>query len=127
MKTMEKVVLAQTNGLGMIGMVGYLVFLFGMMWFFIIRPQKKKDKELKEMQNSMKAGDKVLLQNGLYGKIVDKINNVFIIEFGLNKGVRIPVQQSAVIGIAEPNLSLKPVKKVEEDFDDEDDEDEDEE
>lgn len=124
---MEKVVLAQTNGLGMIGMVGYLVFLFGMMWFFIIRPQKKKDKELKEMQNSMKAGDKVLLQNGLYGKIVDKINNVFIIEFGLNKGVRIPVQQSAVIGIAEPNLSLKPVKKVEEDFDDEDDEDEDEE
>ncbi len=102
---------AQTGG-GVTGMIIYMIVIFGAMWFFAIRPQKKKEKELVEMQNSIKVGDEVLLQSGVYGKIVDSINDVFIIEFGLNKGVRIPVKKVAVAGVQAPNLSISKQPEV---------------
>ncbi|MGL5677674.1 MAG: preprotein translocase subunit YajC [Cellulosilyticaceae bacterium] len=119
---------AQPSGMMMIlSTVGYMAFFFGIMWLFIIRPQKKRDKQVQEMQQSIKVGDSVLLNTGIYGKVVDIINDLFIIEFGLNKSVRIPVKQAAVAGVGEPNLTIaKPV--VEDDEDEyEDDEYEDEE
>lgn len=104
----------------------YMVFIFGIMWLLIIRPQKKRDKQVAEMQNSIKVGDSVLLTTGIYGKVVDIINDLFIIELGLNKSVRIPVKKAAVATLAEPNLSIaKPV--VEEDEDEYEDEYEDDE
>ncbi|MGL4799156.1 MAG: preprotein translocase subunit YajC [Cellulosilyticaceae bacterium] len=119
---------AQPSGMMMIlSTVGYMAFFFGIMWLFIIRPQKKRDKQIQEMQQAIKVGDSVLLNTGIYGKVVDIINDLFIIEFGLNKSVRIPVKQAAVAGVGEPNLTIaKPV--VEDDEDEyEDDEYEDEE
>lgn len=80
--------------------------IIGAMWFFLIRPQKKQQKQIAEMQNSIKPGQYVLLQSGEYGKVVDVINDLFIIEFGLNKGVRIPVKKMAVAAVQEPNLAV---------------------
>ena len=99
------------GGMGMLMTVAYMAVFFGIMWFFIIRPQKKREKEVVQMQNNIKVGQYVLLQSGQYGKVGDVINDVFIIEFGLNKSVRIPVQKTAVATVAEPNLSVN--KKVE--------------
>lgn len=89
-----------------LGIVIYMVFLFGIMWLLIIRPQKKRDKQTAEMQNSIKVGDMVLLNSGMYGKVVDMVNDLFIIEFGLNKSIRIPVKKVAVAGLGEPNLTV---------------------
>ncbi|MGL4344173.1 MAG: preprotein translocase subunit YajC [Cellulosilyticaceae bacterium] len=108
-----------------LGIVIYMVFLFGIMWLLIIRPQKKRDKQTAEMQSGIKVGDSVLLNSGMYGKVVDVINDLFIIEFGLNKGIRIPVKKAAVAGVAEPNLTIaKPVVDEEEYDEDEYEDDE---
>jgi preprotein translocase subunit YajC len=110
----------------MLGIILYMGFFFAVMYLLIIRPQKKRDKQMADMQQSIKVGDSVLLNSGFYGKVVDIINDLFVIEFGLNKGVRIPVKKSAILGVAEPDLTIhKNVVAEEEDDDYEDDDDED--
>ena len=47
-----------------------MVLIFVVFWFFLIRPQRKKDKKVKEMLNSLKAGDRVCTIGGIYGTIV---------------------------------------------------------
>ena len=80
--------------------------MFAFMWFFLIRPQRKKQKETDQLQRSIEVGDSVLLTSGIYGKVVDSVNNVLIIELGTNKSVRVPIQRSAVVSKAEPDLSI---------------------
>lgn len=86
------------GGIGMWGMVLYILFFVAIFYFFIIRPQKKKEKQLKEMQDSVKVGDDVMTSSGFFGKVVDIQDDVAIVEFGTNKGVRIPVKKSEIYG-----------------------------
>ena len=86
------------GGIGMWGMVAYILFFVAIFYFFIIRPQKKKEKQLKEMQDSVKIGDDVMTSSGFFGKVVDLQDDVAIVEFGTNKGVRIPVKKSEIYG-----------------------------
>ncbi len=85
----------------------YCVVIFGALYFFSIRPQKKREKEADAMRSMIKPGDSVLLNNGMYGTIVDVTAECFIIEFGTNKGIRIPVIKQEVALVREPNLSNK--------------------
>ena len=94
------------------GIIIYFVFLFGIMWFIMVRPQRKREKAMMEMQAAIKVGDMVVTNTGMYGKVVDIVNDLFVIEFGLNKGIRIPVEKSSISGVREPNLSI--AKEVEE-------------
>ncbi len=48
---------------------GPLVLLFVIFWFMMIRPQRKKDKQVKEMLNNLKAGDRICTIGGIYGTI----------------------------------------------------------
>ena len=48
-----------------------IVFLFGFMYFMIIRPQSKRNKELKILQDSLKEGDRIVTFAGIYGDIVE--------------------------------------------------------
>ncbi|HHX62827.1 MAG TPA: preprotein translocase subunit YajC [Epulopiscium sp.] len=95
------------------GIIIYFAFLFGVMWFIMVRPQRKREKAIQEMQASIKVGDMVLTNAGMYGKVIDSVNNIFIIEFGLNKGIRIPVEKNAIASVKEPNLSVAKEEKVE--------------
>lgn len=106
---------AQPNTMMMLlSTVGYMAFFFGIMWLFIIRPQKKRDKQVAQMQAQIKVGDYVLLNTGMYGKIVDVVNDLFIVELGLNKSVRIPVKKAAVASVEIPNLTInKAAEEVE--------------
>ncbi len=109
---------------GIIITVLYVLFLFVVMWLFFIRPQKKRDEQVRQMQNNIKTGDSVLLNCGIYGKVVDIRNDNFIIEIGMNKGVLIPVKKQVVMRVEEPNLTVsKENKRVdlakEEEYDDE--------
>ena len=58
-----------------------------------------------ELQSEIKIGDWVLLDSGIYGKVTDIADQVFIIEFGTNKGVLIPVLKQRVVSKGEPNLT----------------------
>ena len=48
-----------------------LILIFVVMWFFMIRPQRKQQKELQQFRSSLKKGDKVVTVGGIYGEIVE--------------------------------------------------------
>ena len=54
-----------------------MVILFALMYFMMIRPQKKKDKEVKQMRESLSVGDEVITIGGIHGKVV-KVNDEVI-------------------------------------------------
>lgn len=61
-----------TGGIEQIlGLVVPLALMFGLMWLLLIRPQKKKEKQLKEQINAMVVGDTVVTIGGVVGKIVN--------------------------------------------------------
>lgn len=94
---------ALTGG-NMTSMILMYVAIFGVAWLFIIRPQRKRQKTQQEMQASLKVGDNIVTNSGLFGKIVDVGSDVYIIEFGTNKGIRIPVMKNEILAIKEPSM-----------------------
>ena len=99
---------AQTSsgaGFGTFGMIIYVVALIAIFYFLAIRPSRKRDKELKEMQASIKIGDDVMTSSGFLGMVVEMNDQVITVEFGTNRGVRIPVKKSEIIGNKAPNVS----------------------
>jgi len=56
-----------------------------LMWFILIRPQKKKEKKAKEMLKSLTVGDEVITISGVVGRIVQVKDDGFIIESGLDR------------------------------------------
>jgi preprotein translocase subunit YajC len=72
-----------------------MVLIFAVFYFFMIRPQQKRQKEIKKQRDSMKPGDKVVTSGGIYGKIRDiKDDGTVTIEIAEN--VRIKVDKSSV-------------------------------
>ncbi len=98
---------AQTSGggFGTIGMIIYIVALIAIFYFLAIRPQRKRDKELKAMQAAIQVGDDVMTSSGFYGKVVEINDQVMVVEFGTNRGIRIPVKKSEILGNKAPNVS----------------------
>lgn len=80
----------------------YAVFL-GILWFFIMRPQKKEQKRLQMMLSEMAVGDTVLTTSGFYGVIIDISDDDVIVEFGNNKNCRIPMQKAAITQVEKAN------------------------
>ena len=89
----------------------YCVFIFGVMYLISVRPRKKEEQKLKEQQAAIKVGDTVALTNGMYGKVTDIYTDVFVVEFGTNRGVRVPVMKSQVMVAKEPNLTNIQIEK----------------
>jgi preprotein translocase subunit YajC len=81
---------------GMIGMILWLVIIFGIMYFIMIRPQKKEQKKKELMLSEVAVGDTVLTISGFYGTIIDIVDDTVIVEFGNNKNCRIPMQKAAI-------------------------------
>ena len=94
---------------GMVGMLGIYAVFIAILYFVMIRPQRKRQKQTEAMQKSVKIGDWVLLNSGMYGKVINVVNDCLIVEFGTNKSVMIPVLRSQVAGVEEPDLSQKTV------------------
>ncbi len=68
-----------------------LVFFVGIMYFFIIKPQRKAEAEKKEMLATLKVGDSVKTAGGFYGVILGIEGDVAILEFGNDRHCRIPM------------------------------------
>jgi len=72
----------------------YIVVLFAILYFLMIRPQQQRQKRLQEMINNLKVGDRVITVGGMYGTI-DKIKDDFFI-IKVSDNVRIKFQKNAV-------------------------------
>lgn len=77
------------------------ILIFIVMWFFMIRPQSKKQKELAQMLDSVKTGDWVLTNGGIIGKVTslkpDK--NIVVVEIDDNNHIRVEFSKSAIVNI----------------------------
>ncbi len=73
----------QVNPLAMVMQFVPLVLIFVVFYFLLIRPQKKKEKALKDMISSLKVGDTVASIGGIHGKIIRIKDDVFVLESGL--------------------------------------------
>lgn len=76
---------AAEAGLGsMIGMFLPMILIFVVFWFMLIRPQRKKDKKVKEMLNNLKAGDQITTIGGIYGTIKGIKDDTITLSVGMN-------------------------------------------
>lgn len=88
-----------TGAAGGLGAFLPLILIFVVFYFFMIRPQNKKQKEIQKARAALKAGDRVVTSGGIYGKIREVKEDSFIIEISDN--VRIRVEKSAVFAAVE--------------------------
>lgn len=85
-----------SSGMSMVGAIVWMVVLFGIMYFLMLRPQKKEQKRLQAMLNDMEVGDSIVTTSGFYGVIIDMTEEDVIVEFGNNKNCRIPMRKQAI-------------------------------
>ena len=83
-----------TASMGM--MILWMVVIFGVMYFLMIRPQKIEQKRLQAMLNCMEVVDSIVTTGGFYGVIIDMTEEDVIVEFGNNKNCRIPMRKQAI-------------------------------
>ena len=81
-------------------MIVMLVLMFAVMYFFMIRPQQKRQKEIRNFQNSLQIGTKVVTGGGVHGEVkkIDIADNT--IEIEVAKGVVIKVEKTYVFAAA---------------------------
>ena len=88
------------SGKGMGGfdptMIIMLVALFAIMYFFMIRPQQKRQKEIQKFQNSLTIGTRVVTGGGLYGTIKELNEGEAYVTIEIAKGVTIQVDRNYV-------------------------------
>jgi preprotein translocase subunit YajC len=77
------------------GSLIFLVLIIVVFYFFMIRPQVKRQKELTNYRNSLKKGDKIVTTGGIYGKIAEIEDQAIIIE--VEDKMRLKVDKNAVL------------------------------
>ncbi|MBQ9216373.1 MAG: preprotein translocase subunit YajC [Prevotella sp.] len=92
---LELVAQATGNGGGM-GMIIMMVAIFAIMWFFMIKPQQKRQKEIQKFQNELTEGTQVMTGGGIYGtvKSIDLAKNT--VDIKIARDVIITVDRSYV-------------------------------
>lgn len=84
----------------------YIIFLIGLFYFMLIKPQKKEKKRQQDMYASMAIGDYIVTTSGFYGQIIDITDEMVIVEFG-NKNCRIPMVKGAIARIEKADALTK--------------------
>ncbi|MBR6994850.1 MAG: preprotein translocase subunit YajC [Ruminococcus sp.] len=72
----------QPGGMSLLSMPLMLIIMFVLLYFMAIRPQKKRDRELKEMQESLQVGDEIVTGGGIVGIVVSVGEDTVVIETG---------------------------------------------
>lgn len=71
-----------------------LILIFLVMWFFMIRPQRKQQKLLDEMRRALKRGDKVVTAGGIYGVVADVDERTVLVK--VDGEVKLRVDKSSI-------------------------------
>jgi preprotein translocase subunit YajC len=91
------------NSFGLLGTLGYIALLGVVLYFLMIRPQRKQQKKMNALLSTLAAGDSVVTSAGFYGVVIDVMEDVVIVEFGNNKNCRIPMKKSAIAELEKPS------------------------
>ena len=88
---------------GQLSSLGWILpyaVVIGAFYFFLIRPQQKRDKATKTMRESIKDGDEIVTIGGIYGKVVSAKEEILTIEVGADK-VKLKIARWAVGKVVE--------------------------
>ena len=79
-----------------------MVIIFAIMWFFMIRPQQKKQKEIQNFRNQIAKGQRIVTAGGIYGTVkdIDEANNILKVE--VSNGICIQVDRGSVFASPQP-------------------------
>ena len=77
-------------------MVGFLVLIFGVFYFLIIRPQRKRQQEQQEINANLKPGDRVVTIGGIYGRIESLREDSIVLK--IESGATIRVARKSIAG-----------------------------
>lgn len=94
------------QGAGWMNM-GMILLIFVIFYFFMIRPQTKRQKEIKKFQDSLENGKTIITQGGIYGKVREVKDNYVLVEVA--DGVKIRVNKNMVFDSPE-DASQQPSK-----------------
>ena len=72
-----------------------IIAMFAIMWLFMIRPQRKQQKELEQFRNSLQKGDKVITAGGIYGT-VDEIKERYVV-LKVDGETKLRVDKSSIV------------------------------
>lgn len=93
MLQLNAILLQASQGGGLSGMI-MIVLMIVIFYFFMIRPQSKKQKEIKKAREAMQSGDRVVTAGGIHGKIKEIKDAVILLEVA--QGVVIRVDKASV-------------------------------
>ena len=89
------------QGMQSLLMLGLMVLIF---YFFMIRPQMKKQKELKNFRENLKTGDKVVTIGGIHGKILEVSDTTVLVQA---EGTKLRFDKSAIAQSSEDQIMMK--------------------
>lgn len=95
--------------------ISFMVIVFGAMYFFMIRPSQKKQKEVNKMRENLKVGDNIITIGGIKGKVI-KIGDDFVVIESSNSKTKLEFVKSAVGTVIanEANVATEKEEKEEE-------------
>ncbi|HIW10273.1 MAG TPA: preprotein translocase subunit YajC [Candidatus Rikenella faecigallinarum] len=97
--TLNTIMLQAAQGTGQTGgnlsFIIMMVLIFAVMYFFMIRPQQKRQKELNKFRNSLENGTKVVTAGGIYGTVKEVSEDTVLIE--VDNGVKLRIAKSMVM------------------------------
>ncbi len=93
------------SGMSSIIMIVALIVIF---YFFMIRPQTKRQKKIREERAALTKGDRVITQGGIYGKIKEVKETAFIVE--VSDGVKITVDKNCIYAASDPDAAMQDAK-----------------
>ena len=91
-------VFLQAGGGGDYSFLIMMVAIFAIMYFFMIRPQNKKQKEIANFRKNLEVGQEVITAGGIYGKIKE---NTVVLEIA--SGVKIKIDRNSIFANAASN------------------------
>lgn len=97
---MTNLFLEAQGGGSSISFLVMMVAIFAIMWFFMIRPQQKKQKEIRKFQNSLAEGSKVVTGGGVYGTVKHINVDQNTVDVEVARGVVITVAKGYVFADA---------------------------
>ncbi len=95
------------ESLGTWGMVIFLVAIFAVMYFLMIRPRQKQQKEHEEMEKELRVGEKVIIAGGIYGQIESLREDTAILK--IESGATMKVARNSILGKQEVEESGKAI------------------
>ena len=86
-----------------------IIVMFALLYFLMIMPQQKKQKQLQKMLESLQVNDKVITTSGIYGRIVSfkPEKNSVVIEIDETNKVRVEFQRGAIANLVNPSAETK--------------------